>query len=141
MKKTPKILAAGGIVWRKRWRSQYVAVIHRKRYDDWTLPKGKVEPGEIIERAALREVEEETFCRVKLLEFAGQTSYVARDVNGQEVEKEVYYWNMRVRRKGRFKPNDEISQLLWLSPEDALNKLTYEHDRQLLRDSLHSSST
>jgi hypothetical protein len=75
------------------------------------------------------------------LEFAGQTSYVARDVNGQEVEKEVYYWNMRVRRKGRFKPNDEISQLLWLSPEDALNKLTYEHDRQLLRDSLHSSST
>ena len=86
------IIAAGGIVSRKGAQGPEIAVIHRSRYNDWSLPKGKPNAGESLEATALREVKEETGCDVKIAGFAGTIEY---DVKG--VPKVVFFWNMPVR--------------------------------------------
>jgi 8-oxo-dGTP diphosphatase len=105
-----------------------VAVIHRPAYDDWTFPKGKVEPGETLEQTALREVEEETGFRCRLEKALGQTSYV--DHRGRD--KMVWYWLMRP-ASGRFARCREVDKLRWLSPAEAMSTLSYTHDRDLLK--------
>src|SRR5512139_3933174 len=85
------ILAAGGIVWRDSPRGRQLAVVHRPKYDDWTLPKGKLDPGERWQDGARREVEEETGFRVTLESFAGGCAYLTR-----RGPKSVLYWNMRL---------------------------------------------
>ncbi len=108
-----------------------IAVVHRPRYDDWSLPKGKLEEGESFEQGALREVEEETGLRCELGEELSATRY--RDRKGRP--KVVRYWRMTV-RKGSFKPNDEVDELLWLSPRKAMAKLDFEHDVRLVREAV-----
>ena len=123
------IKAAGGLVCRPGpARLVEIAIIHRPAYDDWSLPKGKLEPGEAAEAAALREVEEETGLRCRLGDPVGCTEY--RDRRGRH--KTVCYWNMEV-VSGRFAPGAEVDQLRWLTVDEALELLTYEHDRALLR--------
>ena len=122
------IRAAGGVVCRaSRSGETEVAVIHRPAYDDWTLPKGKIEPDEKPEDCALREVREETGLRCELGRPLGCTAYVDR--RGRD--KVVCYWLMEV-KGGRFRPGIEVDKLQWLSVEDALRKLTYTRDRTLL---------
>ena len=121
------IEAAGGLVWRQADRRE-LAVIHRPRHDDWSLPKGKREPGESWQATALREVEEETACRAELGGFAGGTVYTVRDV-----PKVCLFWHMTVVREGEFAPNPEVDRLEWLVPEAALARLAYEGERRLLR--------
>ena len=123
------VLAAGGILLRQakggRWE---VAVVHRPSpRDDWSLPKGKLDPGETLEACALREVEEETGLECQVLEVVGTTEYVDR--RGRP--KEVTYWLMEV-VAGRFAPNDEVDELHWLELDMARRALSYEHDRRLL---------
>ena len=123
------VLAAGGIVLRQakagRWE---VAVVHRPSpRDDWSLPKGKLDPGETLEACALREVEEETGLRCRLLDVVGTTEYVDR--RGRP--KEVTYWMMEV-LGGEFAPNDEVDELRWLELDMARRALSYEHDQRLL---------
>jgi 8-oxo-dGTP pyrophosphatase MutT (NUDIX family) len=123
------VLAAGGIVLRQakggRWE---VAVVHRPSpRDDWSLPKGKLDPGETLEACALREVEEETGLECRILEVVGTTEYVDR--RGRP--KEVTYWLMDV-VAGRFAPNEEVDELRWLELDMARRALTYDHDRRLL---------
>jgi 8-oxo-dGTP pyrophosphatase MutT (NUDIX family) len=116
--------AAGGVVMRDDGR---VAVVHRPRYDDWSLPKGKLDPGESFEQAALREVEEETGLRCRLGRELPSVEY---EVSGRP--KLVRYWLMDVESDPGFAPNSEVDELRWVSPADAAALLTYERDRRVL---------
>jgi 8-oxo-dGTP pyrophosphatase MutT (NUDIX family) len=118
-----RIDAAGGVV----VRNGEVALVHRPRYDDWTLPKGKVDRGESYEEAAVREVQEETGVRARLVRELPSTNY---RVSGRP--KVVRYWLMDVEHEGPFTPNDETDQLRWVSPDEALRLLTYDRDRDVL---------
>jgi len=124
------VRAAGGIVVRPgpkgRWQ---VLLVHRPRYDDWSLPKGKADGDERDEDTALREVEEETGLRCKLGVPAGRTQY--RDSKGRD--KVVHYWLMEPESDDdAFVPNAEVDELRWCSVADAADQLSYAHDRKLL---------
>jgi 8-oxo-dGTP diphosphatase len=106
-----------------------VAVIHRPKYDDWSLPKGKLEAAESFEDGALREVEEETGVRCRLVRELPSTEY--RDAKGRE--KLVRYWLMEPLADCGFVPDAEVDGLRWLEPEEALPLLTYDRDRDVLR--------
>ena len=126
------IKAAGGVVCRRNGSGKTkVAVVHRPAYDDWTLPKGKLNPGETHEEAALREVKEETGLVCHLGDPAGQVDY--RDRKGRP--KVVRYWAMKPvgPTDAGFVPNDEVDQLRWMPLAEAGPALTYDHDRRILR--------
>lgn len=132
MSPTATVRAAGGIVVRRarggEWR---VLLVHRPRYDDWSLPKGKADPGERDEDTALREVEEETGLRCTLGAPAGRTRY--RDSKGRD--KVVHYWLMEPASPvddDAFVANDEVDEIRWCTVGDAVKRLTYAHDRKLL---------
>ncbi len=117
------IEAAGGVV----ERDGLIAVVHRPRYDDWSLPKGKLNKNESFERAALREVLEETGLSCQLAEELDPVSYT--DNRGRP--KTVRYWRMTV-LDGDFVENDEVDDLRWLTPTEAIELLSYAHDRELV---------
>ncbi len=119
--------AAGGVVVRGPEGQREVCVVHRPRYDDWSLPKGKLDAGETFEEAALREVEEETGLRGSLVRELPSTRY--RDNKNRP--KIVRYWVMEA-EGGEFEPNDEVDELRWLPLDEAAETLTYERDRELL---------
>jgi 8-oxo-dGTP diphosphatase len=126
-----EVLAAGGVVVRGEGEAARVAVIHRPKYGDWSLPKGKLDPGEGFEQAALREVEEEAGLRCELERELGSVAY--SDRNGRS--KLVRYWVMRP-LDGEFRPNDEVDELRWLDPAAAARLLTYPHDVELVAEAL-----
>jgi 8-oxo-dGTP diphosphatase len=123
--------AAGGLVVREAGELVELAVVHRPRYDDWSLPKGKLGPGEDWAAAALREVEEETGLRCELGEELGSVRYLDR--KGRR--KQVRWWRMRP-LGGDFVPGNEVDELRWLEPTAALELLDYEQDRELVRRTL-----
>jgi 8-oxo-dGTP diphosphatase len=127
----PEVRAAGGLVVRGPDDEPEVAIVHRPRYDDWSLPKGKLEAGESWEDAALREVEEETGLRCKLGRELDPVTY--RDRKGRL--KLVRWWEMHP-TGGDFEPNDEVDQLRWERVDVALGLLDYDHDRDLVRSAL-----
>jgi 8-oxo-dGTP pyrophosphatase MutT (NUDIX family) len=123
------IRAAGGVVCRSGPSDETeIAIIHRPVYDDWTLPKGKVEPDETPEECALREVREETGFKCELLRPLGCTAYVDR--RGRD--KLACYWVMKVLR-GSFRPGIEVDKLVWLTVDQAVKRLTYPRDKTLLQ--------
>ena len=115
------VQAAGGVV----LRDGLVALVHRPRYDDWSLPKGKLDPGESSEEAALREVEEETGLRCSLVRELPTVRY---DVRGRL--KEVRYWVMEALDEMPFVPNEEVDEVRWVDPQEALALLSYDRDRE-----------
>jgi 8-oxo-dGTP diphosphatase len=119
-----EIRAAGGVV----VRNGRIAVVHRPRYDDWSLPKGKLDPGESWEQAALREIEEETGLRCELGEELEPARYLSK---GRP--KTVRWWRMSVVEELGHDPDEEVDELRWLTPGEAVALLTYEHDRELAR--------
>ena len=119
--------ASGGLVWRRAGGGIEVALVHRPRYDDWSFPKGKLDPGETWEQAALREVEEEIGLRCALGDELPPTSYVVP--RGRKV---VRYWLMEP-QSGAFAPNEEVDEMRWVTPAEAEGLLSYEHDRALAR--------
>ncbi|HJP66589.1 MAG TPA: NUDIX hydrolase [Actinomycetota bacterium] len=122
------IRAAGGVVLRSGSAGRTeVAVVHRPAYDDWSLPKGKLHPGEGLEEAALREVEEETGFRARLGRRIGDVEYLDR--KGRP--KRVTYWLMEP-VDGAFRPTDEVDQLRWVPVEDAADVLSRQLERDVL---------
>jgi 8-oxo-dGTP pyrophosphatase MutT (NUDIX family) len=127
-----RILAAGAVLWRDPSRLA-LAVIHRHRYDDWTLPKGKLDDGETFAGAALREVVEETGHRAEIVGYAGETLY---DVGDHP--KLVLFFQMVAETSepcGPLDP-DEVAELRWLSVTDALDRLTHEDERAVVRSAV-----
>jgi 8-oxo-dGTP diphosphatase len=122
-----EVKASGGVVRRERAHGLEIAVVHRPQYDDWSLPKGKLDEGETWEEAALREVEEEIGLRCTLGEELPHVEY--RDRKGRE--KVVRYWLMEV-DGGAFEPNDEVDEMRWLPVGEAAELLTYPRDRELV---------
>lgn len=136
----PTILAAGAVLWvpgplkkdgvtRKKPR---IALIHRPKYDDWSLPKGKLDPGEGWQAAAVREVREETGLSCELGVELPTQHYLA-----QGRPKEVRYWSA-VPTSGSFRPNREVDRMEWLSPRKAQARLTHARDRALVDALLES---
>jgi 8-oxo-dGTP pyrophosphatase MutT (NUDIX family) len=123
------IRAAGGVVVRDEDGVREVVLVHRPKYDDWTLPKGKALPDESDEECALREVEEETGLLCELGPELEGTSYA--DAAGRL--KVVRYWLMRP-LAGDLRPEaGEVDDACWLPFHDAEDSLTYERDRKVLR--------
>jgi 8-oxo-dGTP pyrophosphatase MutT (NUDIX family) len=123
----PEVRAAGGVVVREEDGEPKVAAIHRPRYMDWSLPKGKLEPGESWERAAMREVEEETGYRCQLGRELDSVAYLDR--NGRK--KVVRYWEMSS-PEGDFEPDEEVDELRWVDLDGAKELLDYDHDLELV---------
>jgi 8-oxo-(d)GTP phosphatase len=124
------IRAAGALLWRPGPDGAVeVALVHRPKYDDWSLPKGKLSPGEHVLLAAVREVEEETGHRVTLGRPLPTQRYL---VTGRP--KEVRYWAAASRSGGRFVPSAEVDDLHWEAPREAARRLTQPRDAELVED-------
>jgi 8-oxo-dGTP pyrophosphatase MutT (NUDIX family) len=125
------VIAAGGVVWRERRGTREVLLVHRPRYDDWSLPKGKLTAHEHVLLAARREIEEETGVEVLLGPPLGVQRYAIRK-NGGTAEKLVHYWSAVPLDDGDFEPNDEVDEISWLPVDKARNKLSYPRDVDIL---------
>ena len=125
------VRAAGAVVVRRRNGQAEVLLVHRPKYDDWSLPKGKNEPGEPDEDCAVREVEEETNLEVTLGAELLPTHYVSK---GRP--KRVRYWLAETAHPERARPKHEVDEVVWLPPPEAAARLTYERDRQVLQSAL-----
>jgi len=123
------ILAAGAVLWRSVNGSAEceVAIIHRPRYDDWSLPKGKLDTGETEPVTAVREVREETGCRCVLGRRLATVVYPV-----EQGDKQVRYWAARA-LDGEFTASGEVDDLAWVQVKDAMAKVVYPHDRKVLR--------
>ncbi|OCG72737.1 NUDIX hydrolase [Microbacterium sediminis] len=130
------VYAAGGVLWRVADGRLRIALVHRTKYRDVTLPKGKIEPGEMLAETAVREVHEETGIRASLGVPLGVSHYHLP--NGRE--KIVHYWAMRAKdraiRESSFVPNKEIAAVEWIGPKQALARLSYPVDQEILESFL-----
>jgi 8-oxo-dGTP pyrophosphatase MutT (NUDIX family)/phosphohistidine phosphatase SixA len=132
------ILAGGAVVTRAHpLRGTEVVIIHRKRYDDWTLPKGKLEVGESLPACAVREVHEETGVTIRLSVPLDSISYEA----GNAGPKKVDYWGGVVLDSVRRAPDAEVDVVSWLPVRAALGRLTYSHDHFLVQQYLDQPAT
>ena len=125
------IRAAGALLWRENSELKIeIALIHRPRYDDWSLPKGQIEEGESSLRCAFREVIEET----------GITPQFGRELGSVEYKepaglKRVKYWAAKALTE-EFLPNEEVDEIKWLDPQDALSLATHDSDRTIIESFL-----
>lgn len=131
------IEAAGGIVEQDSSDGPLIVVIHRERYGgEWGLPKGKRQIDETWQQTALREVEEEIGRRPVIIGIAGATAYLAGGI-----PKLVLYWRMRVDgHPSPFTPNEEVTEIEWLAPVEAIDRLTHREEANLLHMVFQRSS-
>jgi 8-oxo-dGTP diphosphatase len=125
------VRAAGGAVWRRSPADpavREVALVHRPKYDDWSLPKGKRERGETDEQTARREVREETGLTCRL----GAELPSVRYVDNRGRPKTVRYWAMTVDSQTERPPDDEVDEWCWLPEAEALARLSYPYDQEVV---------
>ncbi len=124
----PKIRAAGGVVYRQSNDGPEFLLVHRPRYDDWSLPKGKLDGNESYRQGALREIEEETRITPRAVAKLGSVAYETPNGN----HKVVRYWLAEAKRARTFRPNKEVDQIAWLTWRYARKLITYSRDREVL---------
>jgi 8-oxo-dGTP diphosphatase len=124
----PTIWAAGAVVYRLRRNKLEILLVHRQRYNDWSLPKGKLDRRESFETCARREVLEETGVAGVIEDALGTVGYVTPAGNN----KAVRYWLLRATEES-FKPNSEVDKIRWVSPKKAAEKASYGRDVALIR--------
>jgi 8-oxo-dGTP diphosphatase len=122
------VRAAGGVITRNAADGAELLLVHRPRYDDWSLPKGKAEPDESDEACALREVEEETSLVCDLGDEIAVTSYV----DGRGRPKRVRYFAMTPRAGSEASPRNEVDAVRWVRPALAIEMLSYDRDREIV---------
>ena len=133
MEPMAEIVAAGGLVvdWSEP-DSPRVLLVHRPKYDDWSFPKGKLDRGETVTVTALREVKEETGLECRIVRDLPSVHYIYTARNGVQRPKVVHYYLMEV-TGGEITVNGyEIDEARWCTVDDALKRLRYEHDKELL---------
>jgi 8-oxo-dGTP diphosphatase len=122
------IYCAGGVVWRQKNKDREVLLILSHNDHKWKLPKGHIDDTDQgWDHAAQREVKEETGYNTVITDFAGYTKY---PVNG--TPKVVFYWHMEAIGESDFESNDEIESIAWLSPNEAIDRLSFLNDKQFL---------
>ncbi|MFJ5176007.1 NUDIX hydrolase [Streptomyces griseoviridis] len=129
------VRAAGCVLWRRSGHQTELALVYRPKWADWSWPKGKLKRDETPEQAAHREVLEETGHTCRL----GAVLPTARYVDHQGRPKEVRYWVAEA-TGGTFAPNDEVSDLVWLTPGEAHERITHPRDRDLISRALSAIS-
>lgn len=125
---TEPVMASGGVVFRQSADGYEVLLVHRPTYDDWSFPKGKDDPGETPHEAAIREVEEETGYRCRIVAPLGAMEYDTPF----GVHKQVRYFAMKPLDYTVFEPNEEVDEVRWMGVERAVDLLSYDRDRALL---------
>lgn len=129
MDATNLILAAGAVVWRRGQEDEIeLALIHRTRYQDWSLPKGKLENNESLIACAYREVQEETGCNVRFGPCLGEITYQV-----DQQEKKVTYWSAKFLSQDGTPSPDEVDEVRWVSVEEAKSLITRKTDLEILR--------
>ena len=128
------VAASGGLVWRQAGAGRELIVIRRGRQADWTLPKGKVQPGESWLQCAIREVREETGFDVVVESHAGWVCYETG-----EITKVVRFWNMRPIGESHFESSEEVVSVHWLTVQEAVRRLDHEVERALVKQVSDSS--
>ena len=134
MTESALIVTAGAVVLRRSGDAGEVLLIHRPKYDDWSLPKGKLDPGEDARTAAVREVLEETGATIRLGPRLSDQAYSFGDGTRS---KQVHSWVGRVKGDydiSSYQPNDEVDELRWVRLEDAAAMLSYPRDRDLVKE-------
>ncbi|MFJ2608049.1 MULTISPECIES: NUDIX hydrolase [unclassified Streptomyces] len=132
MERASLVHAAGCVLWRRSSVGRLeLGVVFRPRWADWSWPKGKLKRGETFDEAALREVLEETGHTCRL----GAVLPSAQYIDHQGRHKEVRYWAAEA-TGGAFEPNEEVSHLVWLTPDEAHARLTHDRDRDLVAAAL-----
>jgi 8-oxo-dGTP pyrophosphatase MutT (NUDIX family) len=129
--RAPLIRAAGGVVLRERKNGVQVLAVHRPKYGDWSLPKGKLVRGETWAQAAEREVEEESGVRARVVDRLPTTSYWVNDV-----PKIVLWFRMRIDDRGEFAPNREVDAIKWIWSDRLAGELTLDADMALVQEAL-----
>lgn len=122
------IQAAGGVLWKKDGGQKKLAVVHRHKHNDWSLPKGKVDKGESWEETALREVLEETGYSAKIKQYAGSISYL---LDGKP--KVVLYWHMKIKSMLKVEMNGEVDEVRWVTIEEAEKILDYREELTIIK--------
>ena len=126
------VFAAGALCWREVDGELLLALVHRSRYNDWSWPKGKVDPGETLPQTAVREILEETGLSIKL----GQRIHISNYILPNGAHKEVHYWAARVSdavvARSKFKPDDEVSEVRWVNVAQARELMSYDYDHEVL---------
>lgn len=124
------IQAAGGILWKKDGGQKKIAVVHRHKHNDWSLPKGKVDKGETWKKTALREVLEETGFEAKIKRYAGSISYLL-----DSKPKIVLFWHMKIKKEKKSKMNGEVDEVRWVTVEEAEELLDYPDEIAIIKSS------
>ena len=122
------IQAAGGVLWKKDGGQKKLAIVHRHKHNDWSLPKGKVDKGESWKKTALREVLEETGFKAKIKKYAGSISYI---LDG--IPKVVLFWHMKIKSEMKADMNGEVDEVRWVTIEEAEELLDYPDEIEIIK--------
>ena len=137
MSKKPKIIAAGGVLLRHHdTKGMQVLAIHRKRYDDWSLPKGKGEADELLPETAIREIAEETGVTARLDLRLESLRYKV-----SQGPKVTHYWRATPLKQRPRRPDQEVSAVKWLVLDEALERLTYPDEQDIVRQAVTTPPT